>query len=283
MTFLEPRALNEPIAYITCLHDLGRGNADGRGIDEYLRWLIKTANLLPNLMVFTDIQDVRDLMPPHVRVIDFNFSQFDLYGSRHDISAICAEQILRNRSNDVTVTVPDYAILQFGKFQLLDIATSLTEAPLMAWVDAGICRFANSDSRVQAGRERLIADIMDDSESLLEVDFRRNVSFGRIRYVEAGTFRKTFSGGMLVINRLSTARYRNSMIKRALSWLENKVWDNEQIGLNQLFHAGELSPLILRQEGEPGTLIRFLQGLNSLQVIRPVQKKYERLRAKSWR
>lgn len=280
MMFLSPSTAANPITYVTCLHDLGRGKADGRGIDEYLGWLVETAKLLPNLLVFTDIPQVENVVPPNVRIEHFNFSQFDLYESRKRISAICAEQVSREGSHDITVRVPDYAILQFGKLQLLDAATSLTASPFLAWVDAGLCRFAIGDSPILGGREKLVADMMEDSESFLEVDFYRNTHWGRLRYSEAGTFKKTFSGGMFIINRLSTATYRRIMVSKALSWIERGTWDNEQIGFNQVFHSHEISPLVLTQEGQPGTLFRFLQGKSGLRILRPGQKKYENLRAK---
>ena len=265
---------------MTALYDLGRERADGRSLDSYIEWLKATCKILPNITVFTDIKEVAKVLPEHAVVVDLNFSEFDMYVHREKVADICARMSRKSKVQDITIRLPDYAIFQFGKFQLLDLASQMGSEEYLVWVDAGISRFTRAvEPRVVPDVDALFAAI-GDADALFEVDFRQNTRLGKLRLVKTGTFRRTFSGTAFAISKEATSNYRRLLSLKALSWLEQHTWDNEQVALNQLFHSHDISPALAEQDEVTGTILRIFQGISKPRTLAPSNPSYQKLRKK---
>ena len=69
-------------------------------------------------------------------------------------------------------------------------------------------------------------------------------------------------------------KYASLTYEVALGWIERLEWDNEQIALNQLFLKKSISPKILIQKGNTGSVARFALGLEPAGIISswPIRK-----------
>lgn len=134
---------SQDVMFVTTIYDLGRSNKDGRSVDDYLRWLSKTLVLFPNTYVFYEDKYIKDLYERAFSGgiwINLPFMKFELaeYGTK--IEGIC--KVMSQTSNDLTFRLPNYAILQFQKFNFLErLAFQFKSTQGFFWIDAGISRF----------------------------------------------------------------------------------------------------------------------------------------------
>jgi hypothetical protein len=168
-------------------------------------------------------------------------------------------------SNDLTFKLPRYGILQFQKFSLLKLVSSLNPNNNgFFWIDAGISRFLNFDYSVctESMAFEIDLEILKMGASLFEVSLQNNLNWkGRLLEVKTGTSRRTFSGTSFFVCSKDVDNYEKMLNKTANKWIGLNQWDNEQVALNQLFHSGAISPRILRQRNSTGSVARAFLGI----------------------
>ena len=239
---------------VTAIYDLGRESIDGRSFQQYVSWLEQTINLFPNLIVYCDeipkIEQVEHLGNWVVKKKE----SFALWDSIDKVSKICDQS--RKFSEDVTFQIPAYGILQFSKFEILKELSILKSNPNLLWIDAGISRFILPEIQTLEDQLAIPREVLEFDEALFEIDLRRNVFLGKLRKVKVGSCRRTFSGGSFMIKRNQTEHYFQALKSKAEFWIENNVWDNEQIGLNSCYHDGSISPEFIEQDEIAGTIAR---------------------------
>jgi hypothetical protein len=248
------------ISPVTAIYEIGRAKADGRRFSDYLDWLEKTSQIFPALTIYCE--KVPNLQG---RKIDGNwvekaFSDFSLNCRRDEIFKIC--EYFKRKNSDVTFQLPDYAILQFSKFEMLEDAMLQNFAKNFLWLDAGISRFINPATvKFSRFEQSLLPNILDAvNEGLFEVDLRKNLRWGKLKKVKIGSCRRSFSGTSFLVKSEHVSDYKNVLLSKAFEWISLGIWDNEQVALNAVFLEGLISPDLINQSGDTGTLGRVFTG-----------------------
>ena len=256
------------VKVVTCIYDLGRASVDGRTIEDYSDWIRRTFQIFNDITVYYDSETLRSKLDSGQNWRKKSVSRFSLSSEYDEILSIC--RLLSKKSNDMTFQLPQYAMLQFEKFQFLANEQRYhPEIKGFLWVDAGLSRFIGS-KYTSATPSNLgnFDKLCSRDRSLFEVDVKNNLSlFGDLKYVETGSCQRTFSGTAFYISKNDVRKYASLTHEVALEWISKFRWDNEQIALNQLFLRKLISPRILIQKGETGSVGRFALGLESARII----------------
>jgi len=250
---------NLSIQPVTAIYDLGRGTVDGRGIEHYMGWLQKTIKLFPDVVVYCDEIPKIDNADRFSNWVIKKKETFNLWQSMERITRICED--FRKSSEDVTFQLPSYGVLQFSKFEILKEVSLVSTSENLLWIDAGISRFISQETYSPEKQIAALSKTPEFKEALFEIDLRRNVLFGQLRKAKIGSCRRTFSGTSFLLKKASANQYFQALNKKAESWIENDIWDNEQVGLNACFHDGGISPEFVQQDELTGSVARrILQG-----------------------
>jgi hypothetical protein len=137
---------------VTAFFDINRSTkGDGRTIEEYKEWIIKTLQLNCNLFIITE-EKFKHFFILHrptnyntiIKIIEFKDSYF--YKYYNDINRILNDNNYKNKisyPNRVECVLPEYNILQYSKFHYLQMA--INDNPFNSnyffWLDAGGSRF----------------------------------------------------------------------------------------------------------------------------------------------
>jgi hypothetical protein len=263
--------ISQDVKFVTAIYDIGRNNKDGRSIDDYLKWLRKTLVLFPNTYVFYEDDHIKNHFDKAVSGgiwVKLPFVKFELadYGTK--IADIC--KIMSLRSNDLTFQLPNYAILQFQKFNFLErLAFQFKKTQGFFWIDAGISRFipdSNFPKLSLIGKQLL--NSKKYKSSFFEVDIKNNLKlFGGLKSAKVGTCRRIFSGTSFYLINSDTSKYASSIFQLSLDWINDHKWDNEQVALNNLFKSKSISPNILLQKKQTGTVARQYLNLEKTFMI----------------
>lgn len=251
---------NLSIQPVTAIYDLGRESIDGRSFQQYANWLQQTIQLFPNLIIYCEeIPKIKQAENLDNWVIKEK-EKFAIWGSIDKVSEIC--NVLRKSSEDITFQIPAYGILQFSKFEILKEVSEFKTNQNLLWIDAGISRFISPVIHSPEDQLAAMNKVPNFNEALFEVDLRRNVFLGKLRKVKVGSCRRTFSGGSFLIKKNQAEHYFQALKNKAEFWIENNVWDNEQIGLNSCYHDGSISPDFILQDESAGTIARRILESN---------------------
>jgi hypothetical protein len=140
------------VTLVTAFFDINRAEkGDGRTIDEYKEWIMKTLKLNCNLCVITEqkflnffIENRSHEYNIYIKIIKFT----DLYYYKYydKMKEILSDQNYRNKisyPNRVECILPEYNIIQYSKFHCLEIAINKNpfNNEYFLWIDAGISRF----------------------------------------------------------------------------------------------------------------------------------------------
>jgi hypothetical protein len=166
------------------------------------------------------------------------------------------------KSDDVTFKIPNYAILQFSKFEMLETVMKNENQGDYLWVDAGVSRFFKPFLKEQSFQSDLgtMSMIGNVNEALFEIDPRGNLRWGKLKRAEVGSCRRSFSGTSFLLKRDYVTHYKDALMQKAIQWVEKGIWDNEQIALNAVFLEGKILPDLINQKGDTGTIARFISG-----------------------
>lgn len=240
----------------TCLIDINRQSVDGRSMDLYKKWLRNTIKLYPGIIVFCESidSDLKDL--------DAQFYKINRNLIFKDLEKV--NSVLRSfdyeASEDVTFQLPSYALLQFYKFDLGQIAKIMSGAASLLWVDAGISRFidAASNSTLQNNAKFLINK---SYKFAFEIDLRNNIKVPQIKVVspKIGKCTRIISGTSFWINSDSVELLAGTTNKIKNDWLGSGIWDNEQVALRYVLKSKEIlynSYFIAQGNNQTGSIAR---------------------------
>jgi len=151
------RALRMKSSNVTCvtaLYDIGRERVDGRSIPEYMRWLSITLRTIRDpFVLFLDkslnlkkkVLDARTSAGP-IQIYETALSETPMWKYREKIADIQKNKAGLKYPNDITNTLPEYCVIQYGKFGWLEssIKKNTFNSPMFGWIDAGFSRFYDS-------------------------------------------------------------------------------------------------------------------------------------------
>jgi len=240
----------------TALYDLNRGLYDGRSFELYKTWLEKTVALFPGIHIFHGgeldsfpIDNYHLINVPLNRLKTFNLLPrvTEVLNKFHPIA-----------QDDITFQLPEYSLIQFAKFEFPEYLPG--EWKSVMWVDAGISRFV---TEFQMDRFIQNSDflITHNIDAVFEVDVRNNLNIRNfaLRDSQVGSCHKVVSGGAFWMSRSGSQKIRSEIDSLANEWLNQGIWDNEQVMLRNLLPDLDVATLFIPQvTGVPGAVARVL-------------------------
>ncbi len=247
----------------TALFDLSRQNIDGRSIAQYLEWLDRTARIFPGLIVFHDgcCDELEVLGTEFVKIEKSDLQTFDFL--------IPVQSLLKDfkpiAANDVTFTLPEYALMQFAKFELANKLLMQRDFHSILWVDAGISRFIkNSKSSTNLNNSTFMRELITGSyQFAFEIDLRRNLTLPRfkVRVPKLGSCRRIISGTSFWMRRDSINEVWSRAQEHIQSMIRRGEWDNEQVYLREFLGKTNFKvALVLQSKSLTGTVGRVFLG-----------------------
>ena len=244
----------------TCLFDISRELVDGRTYNSYKQWLKKTIELFPGIVVFCETID------KEFRKLDANFVTISLSQLESFKSVNKVHEVLRifkpNSPEDITFRLPEYALIQFSKFELAMFALSINAPNSLLWVDAGISRFMSSSdmNRLNTNVEFLLKK---DYLAAFEIDLHKNINYQKLKVTKPniGSSKRIISGTSFWINSNIASSLYYSIEKLMNLWLSKKIWDNEQVAMRYLFETEKYlgqTFFILQMQQQTGSIARNL-------------------------
>ena len=245
------------VTCVTALYDIGREAVDGRSIPEYMRWLSITLRTIRDpFVLFLDkslnlkkkVLEARSSAGP-IQVYETALVDTPMWKYRDQIACVQKIQTGQKYPNDITNTLPEYAVIQYGKFGWLEstIEKNTFNSPMFAWVDAGFSRFYNADS-VYSFKPAV------EDKFFIQADATKRIIPSLTPDTYIGTSERILAGWMWVMGPSSFSLV-NSEIMRIWNneMLSKSRMDNEQIALSL---ASQSVPMefIDTAPGIPGTI-----------------------------
>lgn len=245
----------------TSLFDIGREDVDHRSLAQYRDWLKKTIEHFPGIIVFHDgsAGELPSCAESElVRLADLEVGQW--------IPKVefLLKEFVSSVPNDITFRLPRYSIVQFAKFELAMRLRANFSANSYCWVDAGISRFlpfessANNVTLFNANVSSLLDTELD---YLFEIDLRRNLNFRSPHLAESrpGTSRRVMSGTSFWMRDAGVENLWRTVTAKSSEWMNQRVWDNEQVMLRSILSGSVENVGFLRQgKNMTGTVARRL-------------------------
>jgi len=243
----------------TALFDLGREAIDGRTFQNYLDWLRRTSELFPGLIVFHDGQ-LEDLYFKNAKLIRVDRADLRSFSLLNDLKKVLID-FMPQASNDITFRLPEYGLVQLSKFELGCRVFDMTGADSVLWVDAGISRFLQGNTRKNKV-DNFSSFLLDNNyKYFLEIDTRKNFDFLRVRLKrnEIGTSKRVVAGGAFWVSSQEIESLNDLAMNCAEQWLELGIWDNEQMILREVLPNLEGKVLFYRKgREETGCVARIM-------------------------
>jgi hypothetical protein len=247
----------------TALFDLSRQKIDGRSIAQYLEWLSETAQIFPGLIVFHDgcCDELEALGTEFIKLEKLDLQTFDFL--------IPLQKLLKDfkpiAANDVTFTLPEYALMQFAKFELANKLLMERNFQSILWVDAGISRFIkNTKSSTNLNNANFLSKlIMGKYQFAFEIDLRRNLTLPtfKVRVPKLGSCRRIISGTSFWMRRDAINPIWSNAQEHIRSMIRDREWDNEQVYLRKFLGKTNYKvALVLQSKSLTGTLARVFLG-----------------------
>ncbi|WP_143078324.1 hypothetical protein [Devosia psychrophila] len=225
------------IIAVTALYDIGRGGV-GRPIEQYIGWLNATLRLPVRFTVFLDPSiELGQIHPkPGDRLVQVPIVEW--YPMRWE------EQVDRIGisldSQDLTFTLPRYALLVMSKFDMLKrVAVEEGDSAKMLWVDAGLSRFFRQDMADGLLSRKWLEKFRDASFAASPTPWGlKQIRKGRVEGL-VGTSPRLVTGGDLYMTgagAVHAAQLLHELVEQR--WLPNNKWDNEQVAMGQLLADG---------------------------------------------
>lgn len=246
----------------TALFNLSREEYDGRSINSYLDWLKRTIHAVPNLIVFHD--GTCDPIVENIsgcKFIKIDKSDLKFFGFQSALISML-KNFTPESKNDLTFRLPEYALMQYSKFELGQIVAKSTKCTSLLWIDAGVSRFMDPKVKVPMELIKLNSEYLIRSgiDCLFEIDLRRNVNWFklRIRGAEFGTCRRIISGTSFWINSSVIDKIENDIYSEVGNLIDSNKWDNEQVLLRNYLPKSNLNQAFLIQGRSPtGSIVRW--------------------------
>jgi hypothetical protein len=247
----------------TSLFDLSREKADGRTIAQYLEWLTKTARLFPNLVVFHD-GSCDKIEIPEARFIKVDRSKLVTFSLTKSVTELL-KTYKPIAQSDITFKIPEYALIQFAKFELGHRLLHQFKSDSILWVDAGISRFIDiREEKFHSNFSNLSERLAKEGYGLaFEIDLKRNISFPTFKVKEApvGSCRRIISGTSFWIHRKAIDVLWDDVITYLNLIIAKHEWDNEQVYLRDYSSRSKIkSAYFIQSKNKTGTLARIFLG-----------------------
>ncbi len=238
---------------------------------QYVDWLGKTAQIFPGLIVFHDGScDELDLPGTEfIKIEKSDLKSFDylfpLIELLKDFKPIAAR--------DVTFTLPQYALMQFAKFELASKLVKQRNCDSILWVDAGISRFIKKTKFSFSPKHPVFMQhlLRIEYQFAFEIDLRRNLTFPKfkVRIPEIGSCRRIISGTSFWMRRDGVSIIWSDVQDHLQSMIKVGVWDNEQVYLREfLGRTNHKVAFVLQSKSSTGTLARVFLGEQTRMPIR---------------
>ena len=221
----------------TALFNLNRDQIDGRSIDMYVAWLSKTCEIFPHLVVFHD-GCLDGLNFTSATLIKIKLEELRTFELQDKVRKVLSD-FKSGAPQDITFLLPDYSLVQLSKFELAQKVLSFVETDSVLWIDAGISRFLSASS-VSHELQTSSGYLLDNEyDYCFEIDTRKNFDFAkmRLRKPEVGSCKRVVSGTSFWISKAGINPLYEATLNCASSWLEDGVWDNEQLILRYVLPA----------------------------------------------
>ena len=243
---------------VTALFDISRDQVDGRTIDMYLEWLLKTISIFPDVLVFHDgtCDRISDLNSNFVKVDREILFESSLIENLKQIFVEMKIEAL----DDITFKTPTYSIVQFLKFQLLRESLYLRPALSYMWVDAGISRFIKPLSNPSALEHNSLSALKLGFKYIFEIDLKQNLDFTNLSVKKAlpGTCKRIISGTSFWIDGQQVDAFNTIVDLKKREWQKLRIWDNDQVLLRNLATFLENVLYIRQGRNSTGSVARFL-------------------------
>ena len=263
--------MRTPCLVYTALFDLSRESVDGRSIQQYLDWLRETALIFPGLIVFHD-GSCDKLEVPGIECIKIEKSELLTFTYLNPL-----KELLRDfkpiATRDITFSLPEYALVQFAKFELANKLLEERSFDSILWVDAGISRFIDKTKPYSSLMDSMFLKQLLNFEYqfAFEIDLRRNITIPRLKVpvAEFGSCRRIISGTSFWIRRDGIDLIWKNVQQHLSSMISRSVWDNEQVYLREfLGNSNHETAFVLQSKSSTGTLARVLLGEQARLPIR---------------
>lgn len=223
-----------PLTVYTALFNINRESVDGRTLSQYKLWLAETVKLFPKIIIFHDGSIKRTDLPGNtcklVKIEKSNLPFFRLAKPLQKLLKVYHPQA----KNDITFLLPTYSLVQYSKFSLAINAIEISKAKSLLWVDAGISRFIKHVSQDRLERNS-IQLLKKNYLMALEIDLKNNFNLkSRLKNSEIGSSKRVVSGTSFWINALYVESLNIKICEMAHLWLNEGIWDNEQVMLRRL-------------------------------------------------
>jgi len=236
---------------VTAFYDIGRAHADGRGVQDYLRWLNATLRLPVEFTIYLDpSQDASMLiLKPSDRVVRLAWSELVPARWLSQIEAICAQRDKFESPNDLTYRLPKYGPTNFAKLDLL-AREATTDDDCLVWIDAGASRHTGYDFAGLRPRRNALERLMRNSD--LAIGARHHLYdylLGRAHSRFAGRCQTLTTGTVVVVRASAASRVRDAIYRHVENeWLPNGLWDTEQTAIGEVILAGGVAVAIPEED-----------------------------------
>lgn len=234
----------------TLLFEIGRKEIDGRGHNEYKKWLKNTLSIFEEIVIYHDGCLEKDDFP----LSDLRFipkKNLDIFKNLAKVKQVL-ENMKPEASDDITFKLPQYSLTQYAKFELGAKLLNDDNLDGVLWVDAGISRFISGKLDLKNLNKISNSLIQNKVDAVFEIDLRNNLKIFPIRILESspGTSRRVISGTSFWLSKEYVNQLVPNINQRLENWIAEGVWDNEQVLLRQILP-------------NQGAKIRFITQINS--------------------
>lgn len=262
---------------VSMLYNINRESVDDRDISEYIKWARQLIELFPNVLIFhNDSVNVSELNLPTTNLIHVEIDALAMCNRKVEIKQICNSYLLEGK-DDLVYKLPEYGILVASKFEILNKARILTDAPYYLWVDLGITRFVNLKSLAKNGS----LEIKDLNQSAyFEADLRRNLVIsqflrkrGFLRVPNIGSSRRVIGTGSFLVER-SYINQLDKLVRDLLDdWINNSQWDTEQVAIGHLIRKIPSLSFHIKKRNSPTSFLQILLDSGSMKTTpKPLMK-----------
>lgn len=251
------RALKMKSSNVTCvtaLYDIGREAVDGRSIPEYMRWLSMTLRTICDpFVLFLDeslnlkkkVLESRSSVGP-IQIYETALSETPMWKYRDQIASIQKTQTGQKYPKDLTNTLPEYCVIQYGKFGWLErsIATNTFNSAMFSWIDAGFSRFYDPSKMYSFNSSRL------SDKFFIQADATKRLIPSLTPDTYIGTSERILAGWMWVMGETSFSKVKNEVMR---------IWEEEMMSKTRL--DNEQIALVLASQSVPMEFVDTAPGI----------------------
>lgn len=250
---------------VTAMYDIGRAAVDGRSIETYKTWMLRTLRSIQEPMVLyldnrladagweKEVLEARQEIGP-ICVMTTALEEIPMWSSYDSVASVLQAKAYKHlHPNDITNKHPAYSLIQYSKFEWLSNAAK--RIPLcdhLVWMDAGFSRFFTGDCRFQLRKKML--NVLPQNQISIEASALIS-QIGMItpeNYI--GSNLCILHGGLWVVSK--------SLLPTLLSRIQ-KIWLNEMLEKGRIDNEQIALALVCKDSPEFFDLVYTNQLLGS--------------------